>query len=296
MPDNPQACPWLRHTCFAGGPSEQVQMELVQLCTTLIQHAHTLFQEHRKELIQFGWWVGRLFGCALCCTAAAPRERGSMCPTRCSTPSRWTLKYDNIAKPFAFLCVAHFFRAFPTPEKIMLQVRCEGGAPRACITVVRRTGRADAHRALGHGVSQVYVALCRLSQSTDPVAKEAVRKGIDIMIPNLARAAASEVPGAGVSGPQAAVEAAGEPAASKDSTASGLATSGAPALGAGAAQSGSSPSYARYLKRVLSEDGHVSITLVHLLQVIVRNRDMFYQSRCVDACTCVPRGRPRAAA
>ncbi len=35
---------------------------------------------------------------------------------------RWTLKYDNIAKPFAFLCVAHFFHAFPTPEKIMLQV------------------------------------------------------------------------------------------------------------------------------------------------------------------------------
>ena len=32
-------------------------MELVQLCTTLIQHAHPLFQEHRKELIQFGWSV-----------------------------------------------------------------------------------------------------------------------------------------------------------------------------------------------------------------------------------------------
>jgi hypothetical protein len=36
--------------------------------------------------------------------------------------ARWTLKYDNVAKPFAFLCVAHFFGAFPTPEKIMLQV------------------------------------------------------------------------------------------------------------------------------------------------------------------------------
>ena len=41
----------------AGGPSEQIQLELVQLCTTLIQHAHGLFQEHRKELIQFGWSV-----------------------------------------------------------------------------------------------------------------------------------------------------------------------------------------------------------------------------------------------
>ena len=34
----------------------------------------------------------------------------------------WTLKYDNAAKPHAFLCVARFFREFPTPEKIMLQV------------------------------------------------------------------------------------------------------------------------------------------------------------------------------
>lgn len=41
--------------CCAGSLSEQLQMELVQLCTTLIQHAPSLFQEHRKELIQFGW-------------------------------------------------------------------------------------------------------------------------------------------------------------------------------------------------------------------------------------------------
>lgn len=40
---------------FAGGPSEQIQLELVQLCTVLIQHAHTLFQEHKKELIELGW-------------------------------------------------------------------------------------------------------------------------------------------------------------------------------------------------------------------------------------------------
>ncbi|PRW20721.1 phosphotransferase inositol or phosphatidylinositol kinase [Chlorella sorokiniana] len=39
------------------GPSEQIQLELVQLCATLIQHAHSLFHEHRKELIQFGWSV-----------------------------------------------------------------------------------------------------------------------------------------------------------------------------------------------------------------------------------------------
>ena len=163
---------------------------------------------------------------------------------------RWTLKYDNIAKPFAFLCVAHFFKAFPTPEKIQLQV---------------------------------YVALCRLSQNPDPAAKEAVRKGIDIMIPNLAKAAANEAGAAGSSLPGLPVGDAGDSVISKDSAMSGAGVaSGAAAPAAGAAGSGSlagSPGYARYLKRVLSEDGHVSITLVHLLQVIVRNRDMFYQSR-----------------
>ncbi|PSC74456.1 transformation transcription domain-associated -like [Micractinium conductrix] len=193
-----------------GGPSEQIQMELVQLCTTLIQHAHPLFQEHRKELIQFGWW---------------------------------TLKYDNIAKPYAFLCVAHFFKAFPTPEKIMLQV---------------------------------YVALCRLSQNSEAAPKDAVRKGIDIMIPNLARAAAADAP---VIGP--VLVDTGDSVMSKDSTASGAAASGAACgvVGGGASVPSAAPSYARYLKRVLSEDGHMSVTLVHLLQVIVRNRDMFFQSR-----------------
>lgn len=134
---------------------------------------------------------------------------------------------------------------------------------------------------------QVYVALCRLSQNTDPAAKEAVRKGIDIMIPNLAKAAASEAlpaisaPGPGPVGGTASLEAAGESNVSKDSAASGAAASGiaAAAQGSGVGPLTGSPSYARYLKRVLSEDGHVSITLVHLLQVIVRNRDMFYQSR-----------------
>ncbi len=132
-------------------------------------------------------------------------------------------------------------------------------------------------------VLQVYVALCRLSQLSDPSAKEAVRKGIDIMIPNLARAAASEMPGSGAAAvPGAAPLELGDSAASKDSTVSGAAASAA-CIHAGTAPiatgSSSSPSYARYLKRVLSEDGHVSITLVHLLQVIVRNRDMFFHSR-----------------
>jgi hypothetical protein len=141
--------------------------------------------------------------------------------------------------------------------------------------------------ALSMSVMQVYVALCRLSQSTDPAAKEAARKGIDIMIPNLARAAASEalpatsLPSPGPAGTSITMQAAGESSIAKE--AAGPMPAGmALGVSAGASSVASScPSYARYLKRVLSEDGHVSITLVHLLQVIVRNRDLFYPSRWV---------------
>lgn len=127
------------------------------------------------------------------------------------------------------------------------------------------------------------MALCRLSQLSDPAAKEAVRKGIDIMIPNLARAAASEPAGSGAPGAQF-IEV-GESIAPKDSSASAAVSAAIQAVsaqagtGSASINASTSPSYARYLKRVLSEDGHVSITLVHLLQVIVRNRDMFFQSR-----------------
>lgn len=117
------------------------------------------------------------------------------------------------------------------------------------------------------------MALCRLSQVAEPSAREAVRKAIDIMIPNLARAAAAEAspPGAAVQGGAPVAEAA-DSVISKDSATSGHAAAtpvGAPA----------GPSYARYLKRMLSEEGHVLQTLSHLLQIIVRNRDMFYQTR-----------------
>ena len=131
---------------------------------------------------------------------------------------------------------------------------------------------------------QVYVALCRLSQNSEAAPKDAVRKGIDIMIPNLARAAAADAP---VIGP--VLVDTGDSIMSKDSTASGAAASGAAGgvVGGGASGPSAAPSYARFLKRVLSEDGHVSVTLVHLLQVIVRNRDMFFQSRCVgDGVDC----------
>ena len=100
------------------------------------------------------------------------------------------------------------------------------------------------------------------------------------MIPNLAKAAASEgtsasaAPAAAAAGAgtHALAEPGGDLTISKDIAAPGH-------TAAVTGNIGSSPSYARYLKRVLSEDGHVSVTLVHLLQVIVRNRDMFFQSR-----------------
>lgn len=121
-------------------------------------------------------------------------------------------------------------------------------------------------------VAQVYVALCRLSQVVEPSAREAVRKAIDIMIPNLARAAAVEAsPSAAGQGGASAVEAA-DSVISKDSATSGQAAATIVSAPAG-------PSYARYLKRMLSEEGHVLQTLSHLLQIIVRNRDMFYQTR-----------------
>lgn len=125
---------------------------------------------------------------------------------------------------------------------------------------------------------QVYVALCRFSQSVDPAAKDAVRKSTDIMIPNLVRASNGDVdPTGGVisgsTGTQAVEATAG------DSAAAGAACKPTSSSHGAAVGPTGSPSFARYLKRVLSEEGHVSVTLVHLLQVIVRNRESFFRSR-----------------
>lgn len=124
------------------------------------------------------------------------------------------------------------------------------------------------------------MALCRLSQNSDAAARDAVRKGIDLMIPSLAKAAPAEA----IIGASGAITVAGVPLEaaadsllSKDSSAS--ATAGGSSGLAAPGQQGSSPSYARYLKRVLSEDGHATSTLVHVLQIIVRNRDLFYPTR-----------------
>ena len=52
-----------------------------------------------------------------------------------------------------------------------------------------------------------------------------------------------------------------------------------------ASTSTSAPSFARYLKKVLVEDGHNVQTLHHILNMIVRNRDMFFSSRSDNCCT-----------
>ncbi|KAL6768445.1 hypothetical protein ACKKBF_B39155 [Auxenochlorella protothecoides x Auxenochlorella symbiontica] len=182
-----------------GRPSEQAQQELNMLCSTLIQHAHTLFVDHRKELIHFGWWA---------------------------------LKFDNVAKPSAFLFLAHFLRVFPTPEKIMLQV---------------------------------YVALARMTQQ-ESAARDVVRQAVDTLLPifNAGRAPGQE-PETPPSGDASLV-----PLALAPRTTSGV---GGPA-GAGAAAP-----HARYLRRVLLEDGHIPATLAHIFSLIVRNHDLFYSSR-----------------
>ena len=122
------------------------------------------------------------------------------------------------------------------------------------------------------------MALCRLSQNSDAAARDAVRKGIDLMICNLARAAANDASHATAG--SLPMEAATDSLLPKDSTTLGSTIAGIAGGAAGSlASSANSPSYARYLKRVLSEDGHVSLTLVHVLQIIVRNREMIYPNR-----------------
>ena len=70
---------------------EELKMGLLQLAGALIRTAAPQLQEHRKELLSFGW--NHL------------KRDGSSC------------------KYYAFLAVARFLVAFHAPEKITLQVR-----------------------------------------------------------------------------------------------------------------------------------------------------------------------------
>ena len=102
-----------------GAYSEQLQAEAIQLCSIVLQHAHSLFKDQRKEIIQYIWW---------------------------------TLKQDNLAKPYAFLCVAHFFNAFrAAQDNVVLK---------AFVNMVRMT-------------------------PADAASRDAVRQATDIIIPIL---------------------------------------------------------------------------------------------------------------
>jgi len=101
--------------------SEQMLIEAIQLCSSLVQHAPSSLKEHRKEVIQYIWW---------------------------------TLKQDNMAKPYAFLCVAHFFRAF-------------------------QRGVQD------NVVLKAFINMVRVSP-TDSASREAVKQAIDLSVPILA--------------------------------------------------------------------------------------------------------------
>jgi hypothetical protein len=82
---------------------ELFQCEVIQICASLIQHVPRLLKEYKKQIIQCIWYVN-LFGDQLPFARRFTSELSILC--------RWTLKRDNIAKSYAFLCVAHFFRAY----------------------------------------------------------------------------------------------------------------------------------------------------------------------------------------
>ncbi|KAK9813301.1 hypothetical protein WJX72_012102 [[Myrmecia] bisecta] len=70
--------------------ADSLKMELLQLATLLIQKSRDQLQNHRKELIKFGW--------------------------------NHLKRDDSACKCVAFLNVSHFLDAYQAPEKIVLQV------------------------------------------------------------------------------------------------------------------------------------------------------------------------------
>lgn len=187
----------------AGAYSEQLQAEAIQLCSIILQYAHALFKEQRKELIQYVWW---------------------------------TLKQDNLAKPYAFLCVAHFFHAF--------------------------RGAQD------NVVLKAFVNMVRMTPSDAP-SREAVRQAIDIIIPILVESPDAQT------GP-------GDAEMSEMMTSPGAFPGDVPTVAApsfGATTGKKRPSYAAHLRKVLSEEGVNSSTFLIVLQMVVRNRELFYPAR-----------------
>lgn len=163
---------------------------------------------------------------------------------------RGTLKQDNSAKPYAFLCVAHFFNAFRGAEdKVMLK---------AFINMVR-------------------------TSPIDAASREAVKEAIDVILP-LLDAASSDAEGGGIDRRSSLEVSMTSFNSSLYSSLSSSVTS--PPMSQSSLVDGSvsharkKPSYAAPLRKVLVEEGGTqSGTLLVILQMIVRNREIFYYSR-----------------
>lgn len=159
-----------------------------------------------------------------------PAERSFVC-------YRGTLKQDNIAKPYAFLCVAHFFNVF--------------------------RGWQDNVPKLKAFVNMVRIA------PTDASSREAVRQAIDIIVPLLAESP-DEVPMTTSDASEAISEVTSLSSFPGD----------VPTVSNGGSGR-KRPSYAAHLKKVVMEEGVGSPTLLIILQMVVRNRELFYSTRSV---------------
>lgn len=195
---------YLTKAADAGSPNEYLQVEVIQLCSTIVQFSHQAVLDDKKELISFLWWVLKT--------------------------------QDSLAKAYAFLCVSYFFRAFPSVGETV--------------------------------VMKAFVNMVRL-QTYDAASRDAIRQAVDVIIPTLASIADKY--------------ALGVPGGEADATSAGsMETLGSMELSpmpANASSGRKYPSYALRLRQVIQEDGHSSGVLVHILQMIVRNRELFYTSR-----------------
>jgi hypothetical protein len=162
------------------------------------------------------------------------------------------LKQDNGAKPYAFLCVAHFFNAFRGAEdKVMLK---------AFINMVR-------------------------TSSLDSNSREAVKEAIDVILPLLDASSKVDAEGGDIdrrSSQEISIVSYNSSlysSLSSSLTSPSMLTQSS-LLDGVPSQSRKKPSYAAPLKKVLVEEGGTqSATLLVILQMIVRNREIFYYSR-----------------
>lgn len=142
-----------------------------------------------------------------------------------SMTCRWTLKKDNLAKSHAFLCCAHFFRAYVSGSTGTSR---EGYDTKLVLKAFFNMLRMNAH---------------------DTASREAVKQAIDHIIPILNEQGDDHAEGDLSSGSET-------PDASKKK-----------------------PIYNLILKRLLQEEGLLSPVMILVMQMVVRNREVFYSSR-----------------